>query len=90
MATKKKLANAAIASVAAEMTKPRIAGSALKALGSKASQHRELVLINLFDGFECSRCKCSFPESSVPKGSSLSSSIAILQIQREFADHVYP
>ena len=90
MATKRKLANAAIASVGAEMTKPRIAASVLKALGSKASQHRELVLMDLFNGFECSRCKCRFPESAVPKGSSLSSSIAILQVQREFAEHVCP
>jgi hypothetical protein len=53
-------------------------------------QHRELVLMDLFNGFECSRCKCRFPESVVPKGSSLSGSIAILQVQREFAEHVCP
>jgi hypothetical protein len=91
MATKKKLAKAAIASVAAEMAKPRIAVSAQKSLDFKApSQHRELVLIDQFFGFECSRCKCRFPESALHKGSSLSSSTAILQVQREFAEHVCP
>ena len=90
MVTKKKLAKAAIASVAAEMAKPRIAASAQKSLAKAPSQHRELVLIDQFFGFECSRCKCRFPESALHKGSSLSSSTAILQVQREFAEHVCP
>jgi hypothetical protein len=89
MATKRKLANDAIDALTAEMAKPRIAASAQKSVDSKApSQHRELVLIDLFHGYECSRCKCRFPESALHKGSSLSSSTAILQIQQEFAEHV--
>jgi hypothetical protein len=89
MATKKKLANAAFVSVAAEMAKPRIAASALKALRSKApSQHRELVLIDSFNGYECSQCKCRFPESALPKGASLTGRTGKLQIQQEFDKHV--
>jgi hypothetical protein len=49
------------------MAKPHITASASKAMRSN-SQHRKLVLIDLFNGYECSHCKCRFPESALPKG----------------------
>jgi hypothetical protein len=54
------------------------------------SQHRKLVFIDLFNGFECNRCKCRFPESALPKGTSMTDRVALRQCQREFAEHVCP
>jgi hypothetical protein len=84
MATKKKLANAAIVELAAEMAKPSIAASALSALGSKALlQHRELVFVDSFHGHECSRCKCRFPETALPKDAPKFGHVAKVQRERE-------
>jgi len=81
MAAKKKLAQAKIVALTAEMSKPHITASALKAM-------RKLVLINAFYGYECSHCKCRFPETALPKGASMTGRIAKRQCQREFGEHI--
>ena len=52
-----------------EMGEPRISASAVKAMRPKGRlERRELVIIDSFHGYECSRCGCRFPEYAIRKG----------------------
>jgi len=90
MAKQKRLSKATIDALTTEMAKPHITASASKAMRSQASQHRKLVLVTAFYGYECSHCKCRFPESALPKGASMTARVAVRQCQREFSEHICP
>jgi hypothetical protein len=89
MATKKKRTNGAIDALRVEIAQPHISSSALKAMGSKTkTPQRKLEFIGYFYGYQCSRCRCRFPETALPKGASITGRIAKRQCQTEFAEHV--
>jgi hypothetical protein len=82
------LAKAAIDALAAEMAKPTIAASALKAI----PQHRELKFVNFVYGYKCSLCHCRFPESRTPEGRTAAETRRLVprQCEKEFAEHLCP
>jgi hypothetical protein len=72
MAKTKKRTNGAMDALRVEMAQPHIASSALEAMGSKTKRpKRKLEFIGYFYGYQCSHCKCRFPESALPNGASI-------------------
>jgi hypothetical protein len=81
-----------MATLAAEMSAPRVTASALYTPHElqPPSRSRKLHFVDAFHGYACSRCGCRFPESRARQGSSPAETRRLYKALRkkQFAKHI--